>query len=598
VKARRNNRKKIIVLLSLAILGMAGGFWWGRGYALRRALGKAEEFCQEHLHAELTYATPKWVGLGRLRMEWMNAKEGDAERLVVQELEVAINYWGWLSGGKKLREVRVKELRMARSKGSVGTEKAPRTGKLPALPAMLADLPSFTLWLPPLLHLEKLKIQMGEGKWLRAEPFSWVNGDLRISFDAAWTAEQHLWQVSGHLDPTTLESSDLLVGPAHQPWKVTTSPLVKGDTWKWKVEVEGKPFQIQHNLLSAAPLLFPESRLNLLLAGDGKSLWFQEGSTLSFKDFELNIGGSRFAADSQNWELRCAADRQSARDLMAALPQPSLLPSLQVRGEVDFAVEARLPKGSLDDLDLHISRLDLSLMPDTAGWQGVPAHPAALFWQPFEFRPERSQRVLRIDRNSSGYTRLAAMTPFLPSAVLVAEDPHFRAHRGVDTTVLRKAIADNLADGKFSRGGSTITMQLVKNTHLTRSKDLYRKLNQVLLASMVENTPGISKDDILEMYLNLIEWGPEKYGIREASAYFFAKQPSMLTLDESLFLACIIPNPQKFRSLLDENGQPTEATTTLMEMIKFQLWESGELDDTQLDAPVQFRIRAEAMHGN
>lgn len=98
---------------------------------------------------------------------------------------------------------------------------------------------------------------------------------------------------------------------------------------------------------------------------------------------------------------------------------------------------------------------------------------------------------------------------------------------------------------KFSRTARTISIQLVKNAFLTRVKTLSRKLEEILLVYISENNRIVSKERMLEAYFNIIEWGPNLYVIGEASRFYFQKSPSKSTFNECLFLARIIPSPQK-----------------------------------------------------
>ena len=87
-------------------------------------------------------------------------------------------------------------------------------------------------------------------------------------------------------------------------------------------------------------------------------------------------------------------------------------------------------------------------------------------------------------------------------------------------------------------------MQLVKNVYLNRNKTMVRKLEEILIVWLMESTRAVSKDRMYEVYLNIIEWGRNVYGIGEAARYYFSKQPSQLTLGESIYLASIVPRPK------------------------------------------------------
>ena len=125
--------------------------------------------------------------------------------------------------------------------------------------------------------------------------------------------------------------------------------------------------------------------------------------------------------------------------------------------------------------------------------------------------PRRVQQWVRYDRISAHLKR----------AVLVAEDSGFWEHEGVDVEALRESVEVNLEKGSFSRGGSTITQQLAKNLYLSPSKNPLRKLRELVIARRLE--AELSKRRILELYLNLIEWGHGVYGAEGAARYVFQR---------------------------------------------------------------------------
>lgn len=131
-------------------------------------------------------------------------------------------------------------------------------------------------------------------------------------------------------------------------------------------------------------------------------------------------------------------------------------------------------------------------------------------------------------------------------AVIVAEDGTFWSHSGFDWFEFKESLVRNLKELRFARGGSTITQQLVKNLYLSTSKDPLRKLKEWILTWKMENT--LSKSRILELYLNVIEWGNGIYGIEAAANDYFGKPASELTRGESARLAAVIPNPKRYRA--------------------------------------------------
>jgi monofunctional glycosyltransferase len=138
---------------------------------------------------------------------------------------------------------------------------------------------------------------------------------------------------------------------------------------------------------------------------------------------------------------------------------------------------------------------------------------------------------------------LASISPNLQHAVVAAEDGRFRQHHGFDWIEMQKVMEDDMRRGRLGRGGSTITQQLVKNMFLTTERSLLRKGAEFALVPLMEAL--LTKDRILELYLNVIEWGPGIYGAEAASERFYHIHASEVTREQAARLAAIIPAPLK-----------------------------------------------------
>ena len=145
--------------------------------------------------------------------------------------------------------------------------------------------------------------------------------------------------------------------------------------------------------------------------------------------------------------------------------------------------------------------------------------------------PKKVQRWVQYSRISGNLKR----------AVLVAEDSGFWQHEGIEFEQLKESIEANIERLEFARGGSTITQQLAKNLYLSPSKNPIRKVREILIARRLE--AELSKQRILELYLNVIEWGDDIYGAEAAARTYFGKPASDLNPQEAALLAGAIINP-------------------------------------------------------
>ena len=180
----------------------------------------------------------------------------------------------------------------------------------------------------------------------------------------------------------------------------------------------------------------------------------------------------------------------------------------------------------------------------------------------------------------------------LIATIICTEDPNFFSHKGIDQLFIGYAMLQNLQEGRIVRGGSTITMQVVRNLYLGHKRNLYRKLEELFIAWLLEEGIEIPKKRILEIYLNIIEFGPGIYGIKEASRYYFAKDPAELSITECIVLSYIITRPKYFEDALLSNSK--KLRTNLKKHIEFvsrslllnDIIKAHEFEDIRFDIPI------------
>jgi monofunctional biosynthetic peptidoglycan transglycosylase len=170
-------------------------------------------------------------------------------------------------------------------------------------------------------------------------------------------------------------------------------------------------------------------------------------------------------------------------------------------------------------------------------------------------------KTLRIDYR---WVPLSNIPKHVRMAVLVAEDGAFFSHNGVDWHEVWESVETNLEKGRIVRGGSTITQQLAKNLYLSTSRDPIRKLKELLITWMLE--ARLTKKRILELYLNIIEWGPGVFGIEAAAQRHFHKPTTRLTRDDAARLAAVIPSPLRRRPTDDNDYVNDKAQLILKRM--------------------------------
>ncbi|WP_214073604.1 biosynthetic peptidoglycan transglycosylase [Mucilaginibacter sp. dw_454] len=245
------------------------------------------------------------------------------------------------------------------------------------------------------------------------------------------------------------------------------------------------------------------------------------------------------------YEFKVTTGWQNAQDLFDSFPNGMFesLAGIKVAGKLNYSANFYLNKNNPDSLQVD-SRMDKD-----AGFKIISYGKTDLtkLNKPFVYTPYENDKPMpshMIGPSNPDYTPLEDISPYLRNAVMTAEDPTFYKNHGFVEKAIRASVVTDIKEHKFKRGGSTISMQLVKNSFLTRKKTLSRKIEEIFIVWLIENNNIMTKDRMLEVYFNIIEWGPGIYGIAEAARYYFGETPAELTLGESIYLASIVPRPK------------------------------------------------------
>ncbi len=164
-------------------------------------------------------------------------------------------------------------------------------------------------------------------------------------------------------------------------------------------------------------------------------------------------------------------------------------------------------------------------------------------------------RTILVGAENPDFLPLDQIPVLLQQAVLTAEDGSFYGHHGFLISGIQRAVAQNIKEKKLARGGSTISQQLIKNVYLSREKTISRKFEELVLVWLIESNHLVSKSRMLEVYLNIIEWGPDVYGAKEAARFYFNKDVNKLDAAECIFLSSVLPSPKKFYYRFDKQGR-------------------------------------------
>ncbi|MDP9152566.1 MAG: transglycosylase domain-containing protein [Myxococcota bacterium] len=269
----------------------------------------------------------------------------------------------------------------------------------------------------------------------------------------------------------------------------------------------------------------------------------------------------------------------SCQSILTSFPA-ALLPAIEGTTMTGtFAARAALAfdTKALEDLGLEYSVADRCRVANVP-----PPLARERFEHPFVHRiylPDGTTADETTGPGTPNWTPLDEISPFMVAAVLTTEDGAFPRHHGFNHAAIRAAIVANLKARRFARGASTITMQLAKNLFLSRDKTLSRKLEEVILADYLEQT--FSKSELMELYLNVIEFGPGVYGITAAADYFFGRTPAELNFAECIYLSSVLPSPLRYAPMRSGN-QPPEGWLRGLHKLMQIANKTGQITDAEL----------------
>ena len=393
---------------------------------------------------------------------------------------------------------------------------------------------------------------------------------------------------------------------------------------EWKISLENLPLQAYAAILPSAlqttaqtairdaaiTVLYAAGPGNLTLEGKATlehiSLFAKRISRKTLEDFtvsaqgkaevaltdqrvaltagDLQVGQVHFLVDGQVERFRTAPKFQfqlriptvPCQEVVASVPRgfADMLEGMTCTGQLSYEI-----KGSLDTANMGSLRFDFGADLQTVQITDIGKYiKLGVFSGPFEHHARQKDGSLHTFVTGPGtglWVPLSEISSNFTRVLFTTEDGGFWGHKGFMIEAIKEAMIANLKRGRFARGASTITQQLVKNLFFVeREKTISRKFQEAVVTWYIERK--LSKQQLLELYLNIIELGPKIYGIRDASSHYFARSPSQLTLLQSLWLASIIPNPRAFYHHF-RKGAVSDEWRTYLTWIAGKMFERGAI---------------------
>ncbi len=359
---------------------------------------------------------------------------------------------------------------------------------------------------------------------------------------------------------------------------------MKGGILRLQGDASVKQLHLQHNRISPDYVIFDNAGLKYNINIGSDFIEIDSTTEIGLNAFNFNPYFKIKTEPAKQITLSIHKPSFPSNELFSSLPKGlfSNLEGIETKGQLsynlDFSVDLSIP----DSLKFFSE-----LKPEGFRIQHFGKTNLGYINEPFEHTIYEDGKVLRsfiVGPENPNYRTFAQIPDHLKYALLTSEDGAFFYHQGFVPDAFKESIIINLKQGRFVRGGSTISMQLVKNVFLNRNKTVARKLEEALIVWLIENQHLVSKERMYEVYLNIIEWGPGIYGANEAARFYFEKDVSKLTLAECIYLACIVPRPKGFKYYFDENHQLKESLSEYYRRVSEKMLKREQITESEFNA--------------
>jgi hypothetical protein len=587
----KTGKQKITLLLKALmafIILTAVSFFVFRNSILQQTIEKASTKIEQKYNSDLSIRKATFDGFSGILLTEITLVPKNADTLFrIQKIKTSINFWHLLLGDVQLGTLEIKNgMVQLIQKGNVKNFAAflkknngeSSTNEKRDYADFAYRIISKALNLIPTdMRIANLKFKLddnGKKATVDIKKLLLSDKELETSINVQTNTFSQRWKISGFADPRNnkvdIQIFNKDTGAIKVPYFDERYNLKSSfDSIRLNIEnieksggklyIDGftsiTNFRINHSKIASKDVVIKNARFDyrFLLGSDFISV--DSSSTVQFNQVKLHPYISYGTESDTIYKLKIVIPKMKAQDFISSLPDGLFthFQGMQTEGTFDYKLDFKFNKNKPDQLifDSNLRKENLKIT------KYGEANLTKLNGE-FVYRAiikEVLQRPVLVGLSNPNYTPIDQISPYLRKCVLTTEDPSFFSHHGFINEAFKQSIVKNIKTKKFSRGASTISMQLIKNVFLTREKTVSRKLEEILLVYILENNRIVSKERMLEVYFNIIEWGPNVYGIGEASRFYFQKSPSELTFNECLFLARIIPSPRKFMYQFNDQGK-------------------------------------------
>ena len=585
----RSKKQKFFLFLKILILFLlffVAGIYFFRDALLQKAIAKATSKFDTNYNCQFSVQKASFDGMSSIELNNIILVPKEADTLFsVEKIKTKINLFQLITGDIQLQNLEVKNGFIQLVKNQNGRnfdaflkkEKSDDSKEKKNYAKLAYRLLSKALNLVPTeMQLENLSLRMndlGIKVTMQLPNLQLKNHQLQTNIEVTENEFSQKWNIAGFVDPRAKkadvriynnDTSKIQLPYIYKRFGFKSSfknihlKLDKFDLESSELHLDGlvsiEDFTINHPKIAKKDVILKTAIFDyhFLLGSDFVSI--DSTSSAQINNIKLQPFAEYNTEEYTVYKLKILIPKMKAQDFISSLPDGLFthFTGMETEGNFDYKLNFKYNKNKPNALvfDSKLNKENLRIL--KYGEANLNKLNSEFIYRAIENNV--LQRPILVGDSNPNFTPLEQISPYLQKCVLTSEDPSFFSHHGFINEAFKQSITKNIRTKKFSRGASTISMQLVKNVFLTREKTLSRKLEEILLVYLLENNRIASKERMLEVYFNVIEWGPNVYGIGEASAFYFQKKPIDLTLKECLFLASIVPKPKKFMYQFDDEG--------------------------------------------
>ncbi|WP_345953921.1 transglycosylase domain-containing protein [Mucilaginibacter sp. PAMB04168] len=565
-----------IVLGIIVLLILIGGYiaYSKRETLLQNAISKAKAKAKREYNLDVKIGKAKFTGLSSVAFDHISIVPYQRDSLLrIDNFELSVKLWPLIFGNIKLSDVKlvdgylnfiskngVRNYDFLFRKKRDSTSTKTKSG----LNEFADNLINQVLYkIPDNLNLQNFRITFADDSnqvKLLAKTARIDDGDLTSTIDV--NDHESTWHFTGKLHPSDKEIDVKLYADGKKVelpliekkfklkfnFDTLTTRLNKVEHGNDETQVytycSVKNLLVNHPALSATNVVVPDGSIDANVFVGDKYISLDSSSVIHLKKLNIHPYIKYKMRPVKLYTVKVHTDWQDAQNFFDSFPRGLFdsVEGIQVAGKLRYNMHFFLDTSNPDEVQFEsgLAKQDFRIL--RFGKTDLSRLNREFVYTPYEKGKPMPPRT--VGPSNPDFTPLYEIAPDLRNAVMTAEDPSFYTNHGFVQESLRKSIAEDFKEKRFKRGGSTISMQLVKNAFLSRQKTLTRKFEEILIVWLLYNGQVMTKDRMLEVYFNIIEWGKNVYGIGEAARFYFNKTPAQLTLGESIYLASIVPNPK------------------------------------------------------